>query len=78
MSDTTSRQDVAMAAEFIDAEASSLPVHVASCQRRFETLNDRLKRLEMAAWSILAILIGGGGLTLRELIPIARALAGVP
>ena len=66
-----------MAAEFLSEETKSLPVHVASCQRRFETLNDRLKRLEVAAWSILAILIGGGGLTLRELFPIARALAGL-
>lgn len=67
-----------MAPEFLQHEEKHLPTHVQNCQRRFETLNGRLKRLEMAAWSILAVLTGIGGLTLRELLPIARALAGVP
>ena len=64
--------------EFLDRESEDLGVHVENCQRRFEALDKRLSRLEVVGWSILSTMLVGGGITLRELIPIARALAGVP
>lgn len=63
--------------EFLESEGSDLGVHVQNCQRRFEVLDKRLTRLEMVAWSILAAVLLGGGITIREILPIARALAGV-
>lgn len=64
--------------EFLESEGENLAVHVENCQRRFEALDKRLSRLEVVAWSILTAVLLGGGITLRELLPIARALAGVP
>ena len=63
--------------EFLEHESKNLSVHVENCQRRFEVLDKRLTRLEMVAWSILTAVLLGGGITLRELLPIARALAGI-
>lgn len=64
--------------EFLERESEDLSVHVENCQRRFEALNTRLSRLEVVAWSILTAVLVGGGITIRELLPIARAFAGVP
>ncbi len=72
------RRKEACVNEFLDKEAEDLATHVENCQRRFQTLDKRLSRMEMVAWSILAVLLVGGGVTLKELVPIARALAGVP
>ena len=67
----------------LEEEATSLPIHVRMCALRHNQLldsvaaqNRRLSRIEKAAWGILVTLAGGGGLTLTQILPAVRALAG--
>jgi hypothetical protein len=71
--------------KMMQAERTDLAVHVDACSLRWDRLSERqaqtdgrLVRIERVAWGILALLVAGGGVTLRELLPLARALAGVP
>jgi hypothetical protein len=45
-------------------------------RKMLEAQNTRLSRIEKAAWGILLTLAGGGGLTLTQLLPAVRAMAG--
>jgi hypothetical protein len=47
-----------------------------AARKMLEAQNARLSRIEKAAWGILLTLGGGGGLTLTQLLPAVRALAG--
>lgn len=43
---------------------------------QIDAVAKRLGRVELAMWSILAALGTGGAVTVQQLLPIARALAG--
>ena len=48
----------------------------AAAREKMDSQNTRLSRIEKAAWGILITLAGGGGLTLAQVLPIMRAMAG--
>ncbi len=43
-----------------ETETHSLPAHVLACAERFRGINDRLKRLEVAVYLLLAVLVANG------------------
>lgn len=63
--------------EFLPAEQTDLSTHVESCVRRYENLSKRLNRIEMAVYALIVLILLGGGITVKELAPIAAALAGM-
>lgn len=63
--------------EFLQSEREDLSTHVESCVRRYETLSKRLGRIEMAVYALIGLVLLGGGITAKELAPIAAALAGM-
>jgi hypothetical protein len=43
-----------------EKESEDLPVHVHVCRERYHGINARLKRLELAVWFLIVVLIGNG------------------
>ncbi len=43
-----------------ETETHSLPVHVIACAERYKGINDRLRRLELAVYLLLAVLVANG------------------
>lgn len=68
----------------IEGENKDLALHVALCGERHKDIAGRLdalkadmRQVKAVAWAVMAAVLLGGGVTLRELLPIARALAGI-
>lgn len=43
-----------------EAETRSLPVHVIACAERYKGISDRLRRLELAVYLLIAVLVANG------------------
>lgn len=67
----------------LEEEARDLSIHVRMCAMRHQQImdtvkasNDRLGRIEKAAWGIVTILGTAVGIGATELLPVMRAMAG--
>ena len=71
--------------QMMQAERDDLSVHVDACAQRWDRLSERqeatdnrLARIERVGWGILILIGAGGGLTLKEVLPLVRAISGGP
>ncbi len=51
-----------------ESEIHSLPAHVIACAERYKGINDRLRRLEVAVYLLLAVLVANGDGPLTKVV----------
>ncbi len=51
-----------------ESEIHSLPAHVIACAERYKGISDRLRRLEIAVYLLLAVLVANGDSPLTKAV----------
>ena len=51
-----------------ETEIHSLPAHVIACAERYKGISDRLRRLEVAVYLLLAVLVANGNGPLTKVV----------
>lgn len=56
-----------------DLEAQDLPAHVAACSERYRSMRDRMRRIEMALYVLVGLVIANSDLpVLKDLFGVLR------